>query len=133
MLSTLLTTRAMFHAVEIYYSRTFLPRAPLYAANADATAIIATTDKLYRLLKIPTKDPPPTKFWPIPLVMASIEASDPIYRDWALRKIIDYKISGEVYLRSVKFVQQVHQLEEECGVRRHLGEIMEGLADQLVL
>ena len=65
--------------------------------------------------------------------MASIEASDPIYRDWALRKIIDYKISGEVYLRSVRFVQQVHQLEEECGVRRHLGEIMEGLADQLVL
>jgi hypothetical protein len=123
----------MFHAVEIYYSRSFLPRAPLYTADVHAKAIILTTDKLYKLLKIPTTDPPPTKFWPIPLVMASIEANDPIYRDWALRRIVDYKYSGEVYPRSVKFVQQVHRLEEECGVRRHLGEVMKGLAEQFVL
>jgi hypothetical protein len=123
----------MFHAVEIYYSRAFFPGASLYTGDLDATAIILTTNKLYTILKIPTADPPPTKFWPIPLVMASIEANDPIYRDWALRKIVDYKFAGELYPRSVKFVQKVHQIEGESGVRTHLGEVMQGMVETFVL
>ncbi|KAH8682581.1 hypothetical protein BX600DRAFT_374941 [Xylariales sp. PMI_506] len=112
-LSTYLTTMMLFHCLEIYYSRTFEPGAPLYSADDHASNLITTVNKYYQLLKYPQTEPPPTKFWPIPLVMAAIEARDPIYRDWARRRIQDYKNAGEHYARSVEFADKVQRSEEK--------------------
>lgn len=132
-LSTLYTTTALYHATEIYFSRMFAVNSPLYTANSNAAAIISTTEKLYRVLKFPKEEPPPTKMWPIPLVMAAIEASDPIYRDWALRKISDYSCAGEHFHNSIIFVETVHELEEKSGTRANLSDIMNSMGETVII
>lgn len=128
-LSTLYTTTAMYHAMEIYHSRTFWPSLPLYSANMHASRIILTVDKIYRSLKYPKAEPPPSKVWPIPLMFASIEAEDPIYRDWTLRKMEDYDRAGECNVRYCTFVRKVYEAEELSGQRAHLGRIMKSFGD----
>ncbi|KAH8893619.1 MFS general substrate transporter [Thozetella sp. PMI_491] len=105
-LSIYLTTTALYHAAEIYYSRAFLPSDPLFSENDHAVIIITTTDRFYQLLKRPHSEPPPTKIWPLPLVMAAIEARDSIYRGWATQKIREYARAGKHYLNSCAFVEK---------------------------
>lgn len=95
--------------------------------------IISTTDKLYRSLQLATTEPPTTKFWPIPLVMASIEAKDPIYRDCALRKLADNQNAGDIYAMSVELVRKVHQIENGGGLRANLEQLMQTMAEGFVL
>jgi hypothetical protein len=123
----------MYHSMEIYYSRGFFPLKPLYSANIHAVAIISTVDKLYRLLKRPKREPPPSKIWPLPLVLASMEAEDRIYRDWALRKLEDYSHAGENYAQSCALVARVQETESCSGQREHLGLIMAAVGPSSVI
>ena len=110
-----------------------MPEAILYSANSDAMAVILTTEKLYRLLKYPKTEPPPTKFWPIPLLMAAIEAADPIYRDWALRKMTDYSSAGEYFRKSLGLVEKIWEVEGKGGRRADFAGVIRAMGDDLVV
>lgn len=133
MASTFYILSALYHAVEIYYSRAFLHHLPLYSSNDHAVEIIRITERLYKSFDLVESDPPRTKSWPIPLVMAAIEARDSIYRNWALRKIKDTWQAGDLYTNSCVFVERVQRAEETAGSRVPLQDIMEGVDKEFVI
>lgn len=132
-LSTFLTTAAFYHATRIYHSRAFEMDAALYSADTHATALILITDRFYKELKYSKRDPPPTKMWPIPLLMAAIEAKDPIYRDWAMRKIADYSASGEHFSKSILVIERVWEMESSKGRRANIADVINGIGATFVL
>ncbi|KAL6809671.1 major facilitator superfamily domain-containing protein [Trichoderma sp. SZMC 28015] len=102
--STYLTTSALFHAVEIYASRVYQPNESMYTKSTHAEKIITITSQFYRRLKRPRTEAPPTKIWPVPLIMAAIEAKDWIYRDWALQQMKSYYSAGKHFVNACTFV-----------------------------
>lgn len=81
--STFLVLSALYHSVEISFSRSLCPEAPRHAASQSAQTIIKLAQELTKFHSS-RNTPPPTKFWPLPLVMAAIEVDDTIYREWAI-------------------------------------------------
>ncbi|KAG5747911.1 hypothetical protein H9Q70_009405 [Fusarium xylarioides] len=132
-LSIFLTANALFHAVHIYASRTYREEEPLYAETTHAEEIIGITRRFYSKLKRPRTEAPPTKIWPIPLIMAAIEAKDPIYRDWALQLIKDCSQAGKHYVNACAFVEKVHSAEEGTGCRANLSQIAQEMGDDFVI
>ncbi|KAF5602523.1 hypothetical protein FPCIR_1864 [Fusarium pseudocircinatum] len=132
-LSIFLTANALFHAVHIYASRTYRPEEAIYAETAHAEDIIGITRRFYSKLKRPRTEAPPTKIWPIPLIMAAIEAKDPIYRDWALQLIKDCSQAGKHYANACAFVEKVHADEEGTGCRANLSRIAQDMGDDFVI
>ncbi|KAH7136220.1 major facilitator superfamily domain-containing protein [Dactylonectria macrodidyma] len=118
-LSIYLTTSALFHAVEIYASRIFQPNELMYSGSNHAEEIIAITRRFYQKLKRPRTEAPPTKIWPVPLIMAAIEARDPVYRDWALQQIRDYSRTGKHFVNACSFVEK-HIIVEGTPYERGL-------------
>ncbi|KAH7160523.1 hypothetical protein B0J13DRAFT_494178 [Dactylonectria estremocensis] len=118
-LSIYLTTSALFHAVEIYASRIFQPNESMYTESKHAEEIIAITRRFYQKLKRPRTEAPPTKIWPVPLIMAAIEAKDPVYRDWTLQKIRDYSRIGKHFMNACTFVEK-HIIVEGTPYERGL-------------
>ncbi|KAG5814141.1 hypothetical protein H9Q71_003403 [Fusarium xylarioides] len=131
-LSIFLTANALFHAVHIYASRTYREEEPLYAETAHAEEIIGITRRFYSKLKRPRTEAPPTKIWPIPLIMAAIEAKDPIYRDWALQLIKDCSQAGKHYVNACAFVEKVHSAEG-TGCRANLSQIAQEMGDDFMI
>ena len=120
--STWLVLQALYSAVEISFSRAFHPLAPRCSADAFATTIIRVTQKLHALRASgggeSASSPPPTKIWPLPLVMAAIEVRDPIYREWAQRKMESYEANGgDHYKFARQFVDKMCEAEDAAGRR----------------
>ncbi|KAF5560441.1 DAL5-Allantoate ureidosuccinate permease [Fusarium phyllophilum] len=132
-LSIFLTANALFHAVHIYASRTYRNGESLFTKTAHAEEIIGITRRFYSKLKRPRTEAPPTKIWPIPLIMAAIEAKDPIYRDWALQLIKDCSQAGKHYANACAFVEKVHAAEERTGHRANLSQIAGDMGDDFVI
>ncbi|KAF5688741.1 allantoate ureidosuccinate permease [Fusarium denticulatum] len=132
-LSIFLTANALFHAVRIYASRIYRPEDAIYGETEHAEDIIGTTRRFYSKLKRPRTEAPPTKIWPIPLIMAAIEAKDPIYRDWALKLIKDCSQAGKHYRNACAFVEKVHAAEEGMGCRANLSRIARDMGDDFVI
>ncbi|EXK82499.1 hypothetical protein FOQG_13210 [Fusarium oxysporum f. sp. raphani 54005] len=132
-LSIYLTANALFHAVHIYASRVYRPTDAAYADTPHAEDIIGITRRFYNKLKRPRTEAPPTKIWPIPLIMAAIEAKDPIYRDWALQLIKDCSQAGKHYVNACAFVEKVHAAEEGTGCRANLSQIAQDMGDNFVI
>ncbi|KAG4258952.1 hypothetical protein FPRO04_11041 [Fusarium proliferatum] len=132
-LSIFLTANALFHAVHIYASRTYRKAESLYTETAHAEDIIGITRRFYSKLKRPRTEAPPTKIWPIPLIMAAIEAKDPIYRDWALQLIKDCSQAGKHYVNACSFIEKVHAAEEGTGCRANLCQIAQDMGDEFVI
>ncbi|PCD27019.1 hypothetical protein AU210_013437 [Fusarium oxysporum f. sp. radicis-cucumerinum] len=132
-LSIYLTANALFHAVHIYASRVYRPTDAAYADTPHAEDIIGITRRFYNKLKRPRTEAPPTKIWPIPLIMAAIEARDPIYRDWALQLIKDCSQAGKHYVNACAFVEKVHAAEEGTGCRANLSQIAQDIGDNFVI
>lgn len=132
-LSIFLTANALFHAVHIYASRRYREPESLYTETAHAEEIISITRRFYSKLKRPRTEAPPTKIWPIPLIMAAIEAKDPIYRDWALQLIKDCSQAGKHYVNACTFVEKMHAAEEETGCRANLSHIAQDMGDDFVV
>ncbi|KAF5243556.1 hypothetical protein FANTH_8135 [Fusarium anthophilum] len=132
-LSIFLTANALFHAVHIYASRIYRPQDAIYAETTHAEDIISITRRFYSKLKRPRTEAPPTKIWPIPLIMAAIEAKDPIYRDWALQLIKDCSQAGKHYANACVFVEKVHAAEEGTGCRANLSQIAQEMGDGFVI
>ncbi|PTB48596.1 hypothetical protein M431DRAFT_99731 [Trichoderma harzianum CBS 226.95] len=104
--STYLTTSALFHAVKIYASRVYQPNESMYTKSNHAEKITTITSQFYRRLKRPRTEAPPTKIWPVPLIMAAIEAKDWIYRDWALQQMKSYYSAGKHFANACAFVEK---------------------------
>ncbi|KAM5357468.1 hypothetical protein ACJZ2D_016234 [Fusarium nematophilum] len=132
-LSIFLTTNALLHAVYIYASRVYRPGEAMYAESTHAEDIIAITRGFYSKLKRPRTEAPPTKIWPIPLIMAAIEAKDPIYRDWVLQQIKDCCRAGKHFVNACAFVERVHAAEEATGCRANLYRIAQDMSDDFVI
>ncbi|KAF9772713.1 hypothetical protein IL306_009568 [Fusarium sp. DS 682] len=132
-LSIFLTTNALFHAVSIYASRVYHPGEPLYTESTHAEEIIAITRRFYNQLKRPRTEAPPTKIWPIPLIMAAIEAKDPVYRDWALQHIRDCCHAGKHFVNACAFIERVHAAEEGTGCRANLSQITKDMGNNFVI
>ncbi|EXL99484.1 hypothetical protein NOF04DRAFT_5078 [Fusarium oxysporum II5] len=132
-LSIFLTVNALFHAVHIYASRVYRPADEIYTDTSHAEDLIGITRRFYSKLKRPRMEAPPTKIWPIPLIMAAIEAKDPIYRDWALQLIKDCSHAGKHYVNACAFVEKVHAAEEGTGCRANLSQIAEDMGDNFVI
>ncbi|KAI7759721.1 hypothetical protein LZL87_009044 [Fusarium oxysporum] len=132
-LSIYLTANALFHAVHIYASRVYRPTDAAYVDTLHAEDIIGITRRFYNKLKRPRTEAPPTKIWPIPLIMAAIEAKDPIYRDWALQLIKDCSQAGKHYANACAFVEKVHDAEEGTGCRANLSQIAQDMGDNFVI
>ncbi|KAF5643458.1 DAL5-Allantoate and ureidosuccinate permease [Fusarium tjaetaba] len=132
-LSIFLTANALFHAVHIYASRIYRSGDAIYAETRHAEEIIGITRRFYCKLKRPRTEAPPTKIWPIPLIMAAIEAKDPIYRDWALQLIKDCGQAGKHYANACVFVEKVHVAEEGTGCRANLSRIAQDMGDDFVI
>ncbi|EWG48722.1 hypothetical protein FVEG_08406 [Fusarium verticillioides 7600] len=132
-LSIFLTANALFHAVHIYASRVYRPDDAIYAETRHAEDIIGITRRFYSKLKRPRTEAPPTKIWPIPLIMAAIEANDPIYRDWALQLIKDCSQAGKHYANACAFIEKVHAAEEGTGCRANLSQIAQEMGDDFVI
>jgi hypothetical protein len=78
--------------------------------------------------------PPPTKIWPLPLVMAAIEVRDPIYREWALHKLEAYGgTAGQQYTFAKVFVERMWEREEEAGSRVDCAGVIADINDGMVL
>ena len=132
-LSIYLTTKALYHSVEIYYSRMFNPSAPLYSEDGHAAGIISTTDRYYQVFKRPRSEPPPTKIWPLPLVLAAIEAKDSIYRGWAVQKMRDYAQAGKHYVNACAFAEEVQAREERRNSRVDLAAISKRMGESFII
>ncbi|KAF5620231.1 hypothetical protein F52700_11551 [Fusarium sp. NRRL 52700] len=132
-LSIFLTANALLHAVQIYASRIYRPEDVIYKETAHAEDIIGITRRFYSKLKRPRTEAPPTKIWPIPLIMAAIEAKDPIYRDWALQLIKDCSQAGKHYANACAFVEKVHAAEEGVGCRADISQIAQDIGDDFVI
>ncbi|KAF5707433.1 hypothetical protein FMUND_11104 [Fusarium mundagurra] len=132
-LSIFLTANALFHSVHIYASRIYRPKDVVYTETEHAEDIIGITRRFYSKLKRPRTEAPPTKIWPIPLIMAAIEAKDPIYRDWALQLIKGCSQAGKHYANACAFVEKVHSAEEGTGCRANLSQIAQEMGDDFVI
>lgn len=65
--------------------------------------------------------------------MAAIEARDPIYRDWAMRKIADYSASGEHISKSILVIDRVWEMESNQGRRVNIANVINGIEVAFVL
>jgi len=65
--------------------------------------------------------------------MAAIEAKDPIYRDWAMRKIADYNASGEHFSKSILVIERVWEMESRKGGRVDIANVIDGIGAAFVL
>lgn len=88
--STFLVLSALYHSVEISFSRSLCPEAQRHAASSSARTVIQLAQEL-TTFHASRNTPPPTKFWPLPLVMAAIEVDDIIYREWAIDRLRSYE------------------------------------------
>lgn len=133
--STYLVLRALYHSVEISYSRCLVPSDKRHAADQHARNIIRITQQLKALRPEGSKAaPPPTKFWPLPLVMAAIEVEDPIYREWAVRMLADYEtVGGDHYTWSRRFVEAMCEREDQIAQRLDWSSILAEIKDGLVI
>ncbi|EOO01557.1 putative fungal transcriptional regulatory protein [Phaeoacremonium minimum UCRPA7] len=85
------------------------------------------------MLKRPRSEPPPTKIWPLPLVLAAIEAKDSIYRGWAVQKIRDYAQAGKHYANACAFAEEVQGREEQRNARVDLAAISHNMPDNFII
>lgn len=115
MFSTYLTRSALYHAVEICASRVYQPNESIYTKSTHAEKIITITSHFYRGLKKSRTEAPPTKTWPVPLIMGAIETKDLVYRDWALQQMNNYYCAGKHFVTACAFVEKVHATEEAAG------------------
>lgn len=132
---TFLVLRALYHSVEISFSRCLIPGETRHAANQHAIGIIQISQNLKAMQPAgAVSSPPPTKFWPLPLVMAAIEVKDLIYREWAVNMLEVYQqVAGDNYFWSKKFVEAVCEREDRASARLDWGVILEELKDGLVI
>lgn len=105
----------------------------MYTESHHAESIITITRRFYQKLKRPRTEAPPTKIWPVTLIMAAIEAKDPIYRDWTLQQIRDYSRTGKHFANACAFVERVQAAEEITSSRTDLGRIADDMGDDFVL
>lgn len=106
---------------------------PLYSADSHAKVILKITEKLHRTAGKPHTAIPHSKAWPIPLIFAIIEADDPIYRNWGLRKLRDYRRAGNHYLKSYIFVERVCAIEESSDCRVDLASVMKDMGEEFIV
>ena len=67
---------------------------------------------------------PRSILWPLPLFMAGIETSDPVYRDWissALKK--DEPCVSNMH-KTITLLESVQSRQDKLGHRVDIGEIM---------
>ncbi|KAJ5989658.1 hypothetical protein N7481_004868 [Penicillium waksmanii] len=132
---TYLVLRALYHSIEISYSRCLVAGDQRHAADQHACDIIRITQQLKALRPVGSKvTPPPTKFWPLPLVMAAIEVRDPVYREWAVRMLADYEtVGGDHYTWSRRFVEAMCEREDQIAQRLDWSSILAEIKDGLVI
>lgn len=132
---TSLVLCALYHSVEISYSRCLVPSDMRHAADQHAMDIIRISQQLKALRPIDSKgSPPPTKFWPLPLVMAAIEVEDLVYREWALQMLEIYETTGgDHYVWSRRFVEAVCEREDQASRRLDWCSILVETKDGLVI
>lgn len=136
--STFLVLCALYNCVEISFSRNLQQDKPRYSASGFARKVIQLTQQLNELhaAKFGTSPdtPPPTKLWPLPLVMAAIEVDDTIYRAWAIDRLKAYeKIGGDHYAYTAKFVEAVCTREDSAATRLDWEPILIEVRDGLVI
>ncbi|KAJ5899886.1 hypothetical protein N7495_004630 [Penicillium taxi] len=132
--STFLVLCALYHAVEISFSRCFKLGERRHAANNHAEEIICISQKLRAMLPAGSALPPPTKIWPLPLVMAAIEVEDIIYREWAVQVLGTYQqVAGDHYAWAKKFVETVCEKEDGASQRLDWAIILNNLKNGLVI
>jgi hypothetical protein len=136
--STFLVLSALYNAVEISFSRSLCPELPRHSADSFARTIIKLSQELTRLqttnFRASLDAPPPTKFWPLPLVMAAIEVDDIIYREWAIERLKSYeKVGGDHYVYATKFVMLVCATEDKAMARVDWEPIMAIVRDGLTI
>ncbi|KAF3384325.1 hypothetical protein F1880_001851 [Penicillium rolfsii] len=133
--STFLVVSALYHSVEISFSRSLQPTDLRHAATQHAASIIHIAQKLKGVQpKELSLSPPPTKIWPLPLVMAAIEVSDIIYREWSIDMLSNYEANaGDHYSHARRFVEAVCRREDGENKRLDWEIIMQELMDGLVI
>ncbi|CAK7221419.1 hypothetical protein SEUCBS140593_004560 [Sporothrix eucalyptigena] len=136
--STFLVLSALYNAVEVSFSRSLYPGLPRHAAGNCARTIIKLAQELTHLqttnFRASRDTPPPTKFWPLPLVMAAIEVDDIIYREWAIDRLRAYeKVGGDHYVYATKFVTLVCAAEDKAMARVDWEPIMATVRDGLTI
>jgi hypothetical protein len=133
--STWLVLLALYNSAEISFSRNLHTSEPRHSADAFAVRIIQVAQKLDVLRGgASLSTPPPTKIWPLPLVMAAIEVRDPIYREWALHKLETYGgTAGQQYTLAKVFVERMWEKEEEAGRRVDCAGVIADINDGMVL
>jgi hypothetical protein len=58
---------------------------------------------------------------------------DPIYRDWGLRKLRDYRRAGNHYVKSHDFVERVCTIEESRGSRVNLASVIKDMGEEFIV
>jgi hypothetical protein len=136
--STFLVLTALYNSAEISYSRAASPSAPMHSADVFAMKIIQVAQQLNALrtstIGAPPSSPPPTKIWPLPLVMAAVEVRDPIYREWVLDRLKAYEEgAGDHYVWARRFVEAMVEREARDGRRVDWGIVLADVSDGLVV
>lgn len=141
--STFLVLSALYNAVEIAFSRGLCPGLPRHAAARFARTVIRLAQELATLqaaagsggtASVPSTTPPPTKYWPLPLVMAAVEVDDLIYREWAIDRLAAYaRVGGDHYVYATEFVQLVCATEDRAMARVDWEPLMAVVRDGLVI
>lgn len=136
--ATFFVLSALYNTVEISFSRALGPSQSRHSASAFAIEIIRLSQKLNTLYKTHFKgspsSPPPTKIWPLPLVMAAIEVDDDVYREWVIDRLKMYEqTGGDHYTRARRFVEVVYEKESQAESRLDWEQIMIEFNDGLVI
>lgn len=131
---TWLVLQALYNAIEIAFSRAFFPTLPRHSADIYAIKTIRFAQQLNTLRNTPYSNPPQTKIWPLPIVLAAIEVRDPIYGEWVLEKMRGYETtSGDHYVYAKKFIEKMWEAEGIAGRRVDYDVVMREVKDGLVI
>ncbi|KAI9038026.1 uncharacterized protein KD926_011364 [Aspergillus affinis] len=132
---TYLVLRELYHSAEISYSRCLISNDVRHAADAHAKEIIRISQQLKTLRPEGSKTtPPPTKLWPLPLVMVAIEVEDLIYREWAIQMLEGYETVGsDHYVWCRRFVEAMCEKEDRASRRLDWGSVLVEIKDGLFI
>ncbi|KAI9037912.1 uncharacterized protein KD926_011524 [Aspergillus affinis] len=130
-----LVSSALYHGLEISFSRSLRPNDARYAAGQHAISILQISQKLAALqLDGVILRAPSMKIWPLPLVMAAIEVEDIVNRECAIKLLASFvPVISEHHTWAKKFAETVCEREDKAGSRLDWEPIMKDLNDGLVI
>lgn len=133
--ATFLIVSALYHSLEITFSRSLRPSDRRHAAHEHALRIVQLSGKLENVRSDGLASSSSVmQIWPLPLVMAVVEIEGSALRESASKLLAAFEpLAGEHYSWAKKFAERVCEQEDKAGRRVDWGVVMQELNDGMVI